>query len=133
VKKQERLAYFRQEMLTLRAPIDDFDRVVSGLASRTGGALATVAYAEMADVERLVAEYAQKADLGIIDVAWRATRGSTREIKKIQQEMEKELRELRKSQPDSEPAPVETPPPEEQPSAPSGEEPPPVPPGGGGQ
>jgi tetratricopeptide (TPR) repeat protein len=127
VKKQERLAYFRQEMLTLRAPIDDFDRVVSGLASRTGGALATVAYAEMADVERLVAEYAQKADLGIIDVAWRATRGSTREIKKIQQEMEKELRELRKSQPDSEP------PPEEQPSAPSGEEPPPVPPGGGGQ
>jgi tetratricopeptide (TPR) repeat protein len=97
-KKKERLAFFRRELATLRAPLDDYDRAVGGLLARAGNELATVAASEMADIERSAAEYAQKADLGIIDVAWRATRGSSREIKKMQQDMEKELREFKRLQ-----------------------------------
>jgi len=94
-KKRERLSYYRAQLAQLRQPIDGYSRSVTGLMSSTGGVLAQVAAAEMADLERQVFDYAKQADLGIVDVEYRATLGSTREIKKLQHEMEKELRELR--------------------------------------
>lgn len=121
-KKQERLNYFRQELAVLRQPLDEYDRASNALMASSGGTLATVAAAEMADIERTVAEYVQKADLGIIDVAWRSTRGSSREIRKLQHQMEEELHQLQRSQnpPESAPAPADSEPTNPTPPAPSG-------------
>ncbi len=149
-KKKERLAYFRRELASLRAPIGTYDRSIQGLLAQAGGELADVAAREMAEIERQVNEYAQRADLGIIDVAWRATRGSSRDIKKIQQQMEKELREIQRlhNQPQTEQPPAEdkkapkkdeknkkseaAPPPASEPPPPvAPPSPPPTPPSGG--
>jgi tetratricopeptide (TPR) repeat protein len=95
-KKRERLVYFRQQLVTLRAPLGDFDRQVNALLASSGNVMAQVAEAELASLESQVAQYAQQADLGIVDVAYRSTRGSNWEMRKIQQEMSEELRELRR-------------------------------------
>lgn len=116
-KKRERLDHYRQQLVALQQPISDFDRAVESLRGQTGNVLAQVAAAELAGIETQIAEYAQQADLGIIDVAYRTTRGSSREMRKLQHEMEKELRELRRQQreiaPEGDTPPPENPPQEE--------------------
>ena len=142
VKKSERMAVYRQELATLRTPLANYQPAVDSLMARVGNATAMLAAQEMDQIERQVRDYAQRADLGIIDVAWRATRGSSREIKKYQQQMEEDLRKLRKQEkpepagatPPSGQQPSPTPQPPSQPPAapePKKEEPPPAPTGGG--
>jgi len=133
-KKRERLAYFRTELATLRAPIPDFDRAIDGLMAQAGNQLATVAAQELAGIEQQVLEYAQRADLGIIDVAWRATRGSSRDIKKQQQQMEKELREFQRlHKPAAGEAPAAAPGVAPPPANPPGQTPPPSAPAPAGE
>lgn len=95
-KRDERLAFFREELARLRSPLDDYSQSVDALMSTSGGTLVQVSSEVLSNIERRTEEYAQKADVGVIDVAWRSTRGSAREIRKINQEMDDEIRRMRR-------------------------------------
>lgn len=97
-KKQERLAFFRQELSNLRQPVMSFAGSVESLYARTSNATAQLAAQELEGIENRVRSYVDQADLGIIDTAWRASRGSTREIREIQRELQRELNEFERLQ-----------------------------------
>lgn len=95
-KRDERLSYFREELANLRSPLEDYSQSVDSLMSTSGGTLVQISAEVLTNIESRTEEYAQKADLGVIDVAWRSTRGSAREIRKINQEMDDEIRRMRR-------------------------------------
>ena len=127
-KKNERLAYYRQELATLRSPLYEYSSSVDAMLARASDVTAREAARQLEEIERKVYEYVERADLGIIDVAWRATRGSGREIRDIQRQLQEELRQFQRMQWQSEqpaasqPAPATEEPAAEEP-APATEEP----------
>jgi tetratricopeptide (TPR) repeat protein len=144
-KKRERIAYFRQELDALREPIESVAGSVEELYSRAADATARAAAREMDDIELRLRDYVDRADLGIIDVEWRATRGSSREIRDIQREMQEEIRRFQRMQRGAPapgapaptpagtpaPAPSGTPTPTPTPAPSGGTSPTPAPPSGG--
>ncbi len=133
-KKRERLAYFRQEIDVLRSPIASLAVSVDSLYARAADSTAQRASQEMDAIERRLRDYVDRADLGIIDVQWRATRGSSREIREIQRDMQEEIRRFQRmqreggQQPSQPPAAPRTPPAGQQPPAPPSGEGQPAPP-----
>jgi len=142
-KRAERLAFYRQEVSRLRAPLSEMGSSVEALLSVTQSETARIADAELQEIEAQVYDYAQRADLGIIDVAWRATRGSNRKIREIQRRMQEEIRQFQRlhrqddagettepadeQAPATEEAPPEQPPATDQPEPSPGEGQPPAP------
>jgi len=137
-KKRERLAYFRQEIAALRQPVMNLAGSLEDLYARAADVTARAAAREMENIERRLRDYVDRADLGIIDVEWRATRGSSREIREIQRDMQEEIRRFQRMQRQGAPGeqpPAPAPAPQGQQPAPAptggGEPPPPAPTGGG--
>lgn len=95
-KKREKIAAYRQDFRSLSAPIAQYAEDVSRLYAEATDYTATAARSSLDQVERKLYDVVLQAKIGLVETAWKNTEGSSDEVKKLQRDMEEEIRKFRR-------------------------------------
>ena len=95
-RKQQKIASYKEELRTYAAPVASYAQEVEQLYGLASNETAQVARTELTQIETQLHDYITQAEIGIMDLGYKATQGSGREIKRIQREMEEEIRKFRR-------------------------------------
>ncbi len=96
-RKREKIASYRQEFLALSAPIASYASEVERLFSEANYMTALAARNGLEQIEQRLIDITLQTRIGIVDTSWRATEGSSKDVKLIQRRMQDEIRRFRRN------------------------------------
>ena len=96
-RKREKIASYRQEFITLSAPITQYASDVERMFANASDLTANAARRGLTQIEQRLVNITVEARIGIVDTGWRATEGSSRDVKLMQRRMQDDIRRFRRN------------------------------------